>query len=77
MKKLTQAEERVIQAMRTYKNEHGYMPAVRELCDMLNISSTPTINKHMVSLFEKGYIESEHRGCPRAYRLKEAVTDVT
>ena len=52
-----------------YYNEHGYMPAIREICKGVNINSTATIHRHLLKLTELGYIQTEHPGSPRAFRL--------
>jgi repressor LexA len=42
--------------LKTYK-ETGYFPSVREIRDGVGVSSTATIQSHLVKLVEKGYIE--------------------
>lgn len=69
MQKLTNNEERIVQAIREYTKKHGYAPVVREICILTGLNSTATVHDHMKSLMAKGVIQSEHPGYPRAYRL--------
>ncbi|MCL2525720.1 MAG: transcriptional repressor LexA [Coriobacteriia bacterium] len=41
--------------LETYKNE-GYFPSVREIRDGVGVSSTATVQTHLVKLIEKGYL---------------------
>ncbi|MCL2438111.1 MAG: transcriptional repressor LexA [Coriobacteriia bacterium] len=42
--------------LKTYK-ETGYFPSVREIRDGVGVSSTATVQSHLMKLVEKGYIE--------------------
>lgn len=51
-----------------YIDKHGYAPSCEEICKGIGISSA-TFSKYFNLLIDEGYLESEHRGLPRAYRL--------
>lgn len=57
MEKLTKKQEQVLTCIKKYIAEHGYAPSVREVCDMMNLSSTATVFVHMRHLMRKGYIK--------------------
>ena len=57
MEKLTKKQEQVLTCIKKYIAEHGYSPSVREVCDMMNLSSTATVFVHMRHLMKKGYIK--------------------
>ncbi len=40
----------------SYKNEHGFCPSVREMCDELKINSTSTITYYLEHLVKQGKI---------------------
>ncbi len=62
---------RMIEFIKSYHNEHGYMPSYREIGEGIGLYSLDSVHHHMEILFEFGVLESEHQGFPRAYRLKE------
>lgn len=57
MEKLTKKQEQALTCIKKYIAEHGYSPSVREICDMMNLSSTATVFVHMRHLMNKGYIK--------------------
>lgn len=42
MEKLTRKQQEVLTVIKKYIAEHGYSPSVREVCDLMNLSSTAT-----------------------------------
>ena len=56
MEKLTRRQRDVFEYIKTYMNEHGYAPCVRDICNALNLKSTSTAHAHLTKLEEKGYI---------------------
>lgn len=57
MEKLTQKQEEVLTVIKKYIAEHGYSPSVREICELMNLSSTATVFVHMKHLMNKGYLK--------------------
>lgn len=53
--KMTTKQERVFEAIKKYISENGYSPSVRDICEMLSLS-TGTVHGHLVHLREKGHI---------------------
>ena len=57
MEKLTKKQEEVLTVIKKYIAEHGYAPSVREVCELMNLSSTATVFVHMKHLMKKGYLK--------------------
>ena len=53
---LTKKQEETLKAIKKFIAKNGYSPSVREVCDMMNLSSTATVFVHMRHLMNKGYI---------------------
>ena len=56
MEKLTKKQEQVLTCIKKFIAEHGYSPSVKEVCDLMNLSSTATVFVHMRHLMTKGYL---------------------
>ena len=53
-----------------YICEHGYSPSVRDICEMVGLSSTSTVYSHLIIMLKKGMIETDGEvGQPRAIRV--------
>lgn len=57
MEPLTRKQEEVLTCIKKYIAKHGYSPSVREVCEMMNLSSTATAFVHMRHLMNKGYLK--------------------
>jgi len=57
MEKLTKKQEEVLTVIKKYIAIHGYAPSVREVCELMNLSSTATVFVHMRHLMKKGYLK--------------------
>ena len=57
MEKLTKKQEEVLTVIKKCIAEHGYAPSVREVCELMNLSSTATVFVHMRHLMKKGYLK--------------------
>ncbi len=55
-KKITKKQQEVLQYIKKYTVEHGYPPAIREICAGLNLSSPATVHVHLKHLEEAGCI---------------------
>ena len=60
---------KIVAFLKEYHKEHGYMPPYDEILEAIGLYSKSSLWEHMNKLYDAGIIESEHRGCPRAYRL--------
>lgn len=57
-KKLTKRQEEVLTFIKKYSAEHGYPPAIREICAGVGLSSPATVFVHIKNLEKEGYIKS-------------------
>lgn len=58
----------VLEALRAYYLDKGYCPSVRELGDMVGLSSSSSVQHHLQTLVEAGRIVRD-KSRPRAIRL--------
>ena len=57
MEKLTSRQEDILTAIKKFIAKNGFSPTVREIGEMLNLSSPATSHFHLNKLEEKGYIK--------------------
>ena len=57
MEKLTKRQEDALKFIKTYIVSHGYPPTVREIASNIGVSSPATVQAHLDSLANKGYIK--------------------
>ena len=57
MEKLTKKQDECLTCIKKYIAQHGYSPSVREICEMMQLSSTATVFVHMKHLMNKGYLK--------------------
>ena len=57
MEPLTKKQEEALTCIKKYIAKNGYSPSVREVCEMMGLSSTATGFVHMRHLMNKGYIK--------------------
>lgn len=57
MEKLTKRQEDALKYIKTYIVSHGYPPTVREIAEAIGVSSPATVQAHLQSLANKGYIK--------------------
>ncbi len=70
-KKLTPKQEEVFTFIKKYLAQHGYPPAVREICKALGLSSPATVQAHINHLKEAGVI----RNSSNKFRTIELLTE--
>jgi SOS-response transcriptional repressor LexA len=68
MGKLTKRQNEVLMAIVQYIEKHQYPPTIKEIGEMLNISSTSTVFGHLEKLRQAGYITWEF-GKPRTLKI--------
>ena len=57
---LTKRQEEVLTFIKKYSAEHGYPPAIREICDGVGLNSPATVFVHVKNLENKGYLKTEN-----------------
>ncbi len=60
MEKLTTRQEEILKALKQILAKKGYPPTVRELGEMVGLSSPATTQFHLNKLAEKGYIKKDN-----------------
>lgn len=52
--------EKIYDFCKSYIDEHGYAPTIREIGKGVGLSSTSVVHRHMQRLFRNGRFETEH-----------------
>ena len=66
IKKRTEIKQAII----SYMEKHGYAPTVREIGDMVGLSSTSSVHNHLIRMIANGELETDDEiGSPRAIRV--------
>lgn len=58
-KKVTDKQFAVLECIHNYMAQKGYGPTVREICEMLDLSSPSTVHVHLNSLEKKGMLKRD------------------
>jgi repressor LexA len=66
-KPATERQQRILEVIRTFTAEHGYPPSVREIGELVGLSSSSTIHAHLKGLERRGLISRDPTK-PRALR---------
>jgi repressor LexA len=61
-------QKKVYQYIKSYTEEHGYPPSVREICAAVGLKSTSTVHGHISRLKKKGLIKRDPAK-PRAIEI--------
>ncbi len=56
---LTQRQKKVLEAVKGFIRKYGYSPTVRQLAEILGISSHSAVFKHLSSIEKKGYLRKD------------------
>lgn len=62
---MTNGEARVYDYIVTYRKRHGLSPSIREISTGLGLFSTYSVQRHIASLVEAGYLQNA-AGMPRS-----------
>lgn len=54
---MTPAQARLVEAIRTYFQQHKYPPTNRELAALVGIRSHSTVHQHLIKMRERGLVE--------------------
>lgn len=57
MDKYKATDDRILRYIKSFMEERGYTPTIREICNGLGFSSTNTVYVHFMKLVRLGYIE--------------------
>lgn len=61
---------KIKQAIISYMEKHGYAPTIREIGDMVGMSSTSSVHNHLMRMIDNGELETDDKvGSPRAIRV--------
>lgn len=53
-----------------YIEQHGYAPTIREIGEMVGLSSTSSVHNHLMRMIDNGELETDDKvGSPRAIRV--------
>lgn len=77
--KVTKRQQAVLDCIEACVREKGYGPTVREVCEVLGLSSPSTVHVHLKALEEKGYIKRDplkSRSIALTYPLDEGVSNI-
>ena len=55
---LTKKQELVLNYIKQYIAIHNYPPAIRDICEGLNLNSPATVHTHIENLKKKGYLKT-------------------
>lgn len=64
MTPMTESQQKVYDCVVEFINDNGYAPTIRQMGEILGYSSTATVQQHLKTLVEKGYL----RGAGRTLR---------
>ncbi len=67
-RELTSRQREVLETLCQWLQDHGYPPSIRELGEILGLSSTRSVHDHLSALERKGYIR-RHRDRSRAIEI--------
>lgn len=65
---MTEAQEKIYDAIKGFIKEFGYAPTIREIGEIVNLKSPSPVFKHLLALEEKGYI-TQIKGKSRTIRI--------
>ena len=66
--KITKKQEEILNHIKDEILKRGYPPAVREICEAVNLKSTSSVHSHLESLEKNGYIRRDPTK-PRAIEI--------
>lgn len=81
--KISEKQREILEYIKEEIMKRGYPPAVREICDAVNLKSTSSVHSHLETLEKKGYIRRDPTK-PRAieicddnfYKVRQEVTSL-
>ena len=67
---ITKRQKQVLKAINDFIIDNKYSPSVRELASILNLKSSSSVQRYLVKLQEKGYIERNEKMSRTLHILK-------
>ena len=74
--KITAKQQQILDYIKEEILSKGYPPAVREICDAVNLKSTSSVHSHLESLEKNGYIRRDPSK-PRAIEIVDDCYNLT
>ena len=74
--KISQKQMEILEYIKSEILRVGYPPAVREICDAVNLKSTSSVHAHLESLEKNGYIRRDPTK-PRAIEIMDDMFNLT
>jgi SOS-response transcriptional repressor LexA len=65
---LTEAQQKTLDAIRSYIDDHGISPSFRDVCELRGLASTSTVQMHLKRLQTAGAI-TLRQGVPRSLQV--------
>lgn len=74
--KITKKQEEILDFIKAQILEKGFPPAVREICEAVNLKSTSSVHSHLETLEKNGYIHRDPTK-PRAIEILDDTFNLT
>lgn len=74
--KISQKQKEILEYMKNQIINRGYPPAVREICEAVNLKSTSSVHSHLETLEKNGYIRRDPSK-PRAIEIVDDTFNLT
>ena len=74
--KITDKQKEILDYLKSQIISRGFPPAVREICDAVNLKSTSSVHSHLESLEKNGYIRRDPSK-PRAIEIVDDCFNLT
>lgn len=74
--KISKKQQEILEYIKAQILERGFPPAVREICEAVNLKSTSSVHSHLETLEKKGYIRRDPTK-PRAIEILDDTFNLT
>ena len=74
--KISQKQSEILEYIKSEILKRGYPPAVREICEAVNLKSTSSVHSHLETLEKNGYIRRDSTK-PRAIEIIDDMFNLT
>ena len=74
--KISKKQEEILEYIKSQILQRGFPPAVREICDAVNLKSTSSVHSHLETLEKNGYIRRDPTK-PRAIEILDDAFNLT
>ena len=71
--KITKKQEEILEYIKDQIMNRGFPPAVREICEAVNLKSTSSVHAHLETLEKNGYIRRDPTK-PRAIEILDEIS---